>query len=154
MGHGGRALMMGWVAHRGSDKDLTMLLQDVSTACKQIASALRNAAFAGYHGGEGTENVQGETQKKLDVIANDIFLQSCEFGGNLIAMVSEEMGEIYPVPHHFPKGRYILLFDPLDGSSNIDVNVSVGSIFSVLRAEDGEDAVSLQSVLRTSNKTV
>ena len=85
----------------------------------------------------GTVNVQGETQKKLDVLANDIFLRTNEWGGQLAGMVSEEMDEPYAIPAEYPRGKYLLLFDPLDGSSNIDVNVAVGSIFSVLRCPDG-----------------
>jgi fructose-1,6-bisphosphatase I len=138
----------------GSDEKLTMLLHDVTTACKAISNALKNGALADVLGSLGTENVQGETQKKLDVLANDIFLRRCEFGGTLAAMVSEEMDEIYPIPAHFPRGRYILLFDPLDGSSNIDVNVSVGSIFSVLKLPDGVDTVSYETVLHPGTEQV
>jgi fructose-1,6-bisphosphatase I len=138
----------------GSDEKLTMLLHDVTTACKAISNALKNGALAEVLGTLGTENIQGETQKKLDVLANDIFLRRCEFGGTLAAMVSEEMDEIYPIPAHFPRGRYILLFDPLDGSSNIDVNVSVGSIFSVLKLPDGNDTVSYETVLHPGTAQV
>ena len=138
----------------GSDEKLTMLLHDVTTACKAISNALKNGALAEVLGSLGTENVQGETQKKLDVLANDIFLRRCEFGGTLAAMVSEEMDEIYPIPAQYPRGRYILLFDPLDGSSNIDVNVSVGSIFSVLKLPDGNDTVSYETVLHPGTAQV
>jgi fructose-1,6-bisphosphatase I len=131
----------------GSDEKLTMLLHDVTTACKAISNALKNGALAEVLGSLGTENIQGETQKKLDVLANDIFLRRCEFGGALAAMVSEEMDEIYPIPPQYPRGRYILLFDPLDGSSNIDVNVSVGSIFSILKLPEGTHTVSYETVL-------
>ena len=78
--------------------------------------------------------MQGEPQQKLDVLANDIFVRTNEWGGQLAGLVSEEMEEPYPIPSEFPRGRYLLLFDPLDGSSNIDVDVAVGSIFSVLRS--------------------
>lgn len=88
------------------------------------------------------------------MLANDIFLRRCEFGGTLAAMVSEEMDEIYPIPAHFPRGRYILLIDPLDGSSNIDVNISVGSIFSVLKLPDGNDTVSYETVLHPGTAQV
>ena len=81
----------------------------------------------------GTENVQGEVQKKLDVISNEILLEANEWGGHLAGMASEEMDNAYQIPGKYPKGAYLLVFDPLDGSSNIDVNVSVGTIFSVLR---------------------
>ncbi|MCH2219757.1 MAG: class 1 fructose-bisphosphatase, partial [Dechloromonas sp.] len=93
------------------------------------------------------ENVQGEVQKKLDVIANEVLIEANEWGGHLAAMASEEMDDIYTVPNRYPHGEYLLLFDPLDGSSNIDVNVSIGTIFSVLQHRDGQD-VSAQSFLQ------
>jgi fructose-1,6-bisphosphatase I len=88
-------------------------------------------------GDAGSGNIQGEAQKKLDVIANEILLEANEWGGHLAAMASEEMEGPHAIPHRFPKGEYLLLFDPLDGSSNIDVNTSVGTIFSVLRCPEG-----------------
>ena len=132
----------------GGDRDLLTLLHSVATACKAISNSLKNGALADVLGSLDTENVQGETQKKLDVIANDIFLRRCEFSGVLAAMVSEEMDEIYEIPPRFPKGHYVLLFDPLDGSSNIDINVSVGSIFSVMRLPDVPEKVTYETVLR------
>jgi fructose-1,6-bisphosphatase I len=81
--------------------------------------------------------VQGETQKKLDVLSNEILLEANEWGGHLAALASEEMDDPHPIPHRYPKGEYLLVFDPLDGSSNIDVNISVGTIFSVLRCPEG-----------------
>ena len=117
--------------------DFTGLLSDIISACKQIAHAVNKGALIGVLGSAGSENVQGETQKKLDVITNDIFMQSTEWGGHLAAMASEEMDEIYPIPAQYPRGKYLLTFDPLDGSSNIDVNISVGTIFSILYCPDG-----------------
>ncbi|MDA8966169.1 class 1 fructose-bisphosphatase [Planktomarina temperata] len=137
-----------------TDRDLTTLLHGVATACKAVSSSLKNGALADVLGSLETENVQGETQKKLDVIANDIFLQRCEFSGVLAAMVSEEMEEVYPIPAQFPKGRYVLLFDPLDGSSNIDVNVSVGSIFSIIRLAETPEDGSFDAVLRPGSEQV
>lgn len=135
--------------HRdGLDSDLATLLHAVATACKAISNSLKNGALADVLGSLESENVQGETQKKLDVIANDIFLRRCEYSGVLAAMVSEEMDEIYEIPEKFPKGRYVLLFDPLDGSSNIDINVSVGSIFSVLYLPEVPDRITYETVLR------
>lgn len=130
------------------DRDLLTLLHSVATACKAISNSLKNGALADVLGSLASENVQGETQKKLDVIANDIFLRRCEFSGVLAAMVSEEMDEVYPIPPQFPKGRYVLLFDPLDGSSNIDINVSVGSIFSILRLPEVPEEITFDTVLR------
>ncbi len=91
------------------------------------------ARWAACSAAWGTENVQGEVQKKLDVMSNEILLEANEWAGNLAGMASEEMDHPYQIPGRYPKGAYLLVFDPLDGSSNIDVNVSVGTIFSVLR---------------------
>jgi fructose-1,6-bisphosphatase I/sedoheptulose-1,7-bisphosphatase len=94
--------------------------------------------------------VQGEDAEALDVIGNQAFIDFNEWGGNLAGMASEEMAEPYQIPGCYPKGKYLLVFDPLDGSSNIDVNVAVGSIFSVLRAPEGarEAAVQEQDFLQ------
>ncbi len=117
--------------------ELIALVNDIQTACKYIASAVARGALATAHSAPGATNVQGEEQKALDVVANDIMLSCCEWGGYLAGMVSEEMEAPYPIPPQYPRGRYLLVFDPLDGSSNLDVNVTVGTIFSVLRAPEG-----------------
>jgi len=117
--------------------DFTGLISDVIMACKQIAHDVNKGALIGVLGSAGSENVQGETQKKLDIITNEVFIKSTEWGGHLAAMASEEMDDVYPIPAKYPKGKYLLVFDPLDGSSNIDVNISVGTIFSILRAPKG-----------------
>jgi len=120
--------------------ELRLLLEVVARACKSISHAVNKGALGGVLGSAHSENVQGEVQKKLDIIANEVLIEANEWGGHLAAMASEEMDSIYVVPNRYPQGEYLLLFDPLDGSSNIDVNVSVGSIFSVLRGpEDGRD---------------
>ena len=118
---------------RALPAELRLLVEVVSRAVKAIAISVNKGALAGVLGDAGTGNIQGEAQKKLDVIANEILLEANEWGGHLGAMASEEMDKPHPIPHRMPKGEYLLLFDPLDGSSNIDVNVSVGTIFSVLR---------------------
>ena len=117
--------------------DLRLLIEVVARACKSISIAISKGALSDNLGSAGDENVQGEVQKKLDVISNEILLEANEWGGHLAAMASEEMEHPHQIPHRFPKGEYLLLFDPLDGSSNIDVNVSVGTIFSVLRCPEG-----------------
>ena len=117
--------------------DLRLLLEVVARACKAISISIGKGGLAGVLGNAGSENVQGEVQKKLDVISNEILLDANEWGGHLAAMASEEMEAPYAIPNRYPKGEYLLLFDPLDGSSNIDVNVSVGTIFSVLRCPEG-----------------
>ncbi len=117
--------------------DLRLLIEVVARACKQISVAVGKGALGGVLGDAGTGNVQGEAQKKLDVIANDVLLEANAWGGHLAGIASEEMDHSQPIPDVYPRGNYLLLFDPLDGSSNIDVNVSIGTIFSVLRCPDG-----------------
>jgi fructose-1,6-bisphosphatase I len=117
--------------------DFTGLLNDVCTACKNISHAVNKGELIGVLGTAGSENVQGETQKKLDIISNDMVTDATCWGGHLAGMASEEMDEVSPIPAEYPKGKYLLVFDPLDGSSNIDVNISVGTIFSILRAPEG-----------------
>ncbi|MFM2068813.1 MAG: hypothetical protein RLZZ584_3722, partial [Pseudomonadota bacterium] len=127
----------------GASGDLNSLILDVALACKSIAQSVAFGELGGVMGDSrldaaqgGAVNVQGEVQKKLDVIANEAFCRMTEWGGNLAGQASEEMDEPAQIPTQFPRGKYLLVFDPLDGSSNIDVNVSVGSIFSVLRAPE------------------
>ena len=117
--------------------DLRLLIEVVARACKAISIAIGKGGLADVLGAAGSDNVQGEAQKKLDIISNEIFLEANEWGGHLAAMASEEMELPHPIPNRYPKGEYLLLFDPLDGSSNIDVNVSIGTIFSVLRCPEG-----------------
>ncbi|MCL6620042.1 MAG: class 1 fructose-bisphosphatase, partial [Thermomonas hydrothermalis] len=122
--------------------ELRLLVEVVARACKRISIAVGKGALGGVLGdageaGQASINVQGEAQKKLDVLSNEILLEANAWGGHLAGLASEEMTTSLPIPEPFPRGRYLLLFDPLDGSSNIDVNVSVGTIFSVLRCPDG-----------------
>ncbi|MDH5377040.1 MAG: class 1 fructose-bisphosphatase [Gammaproteobacteria bacterium] len=119
------------------DNDLIGLIENVMTACKQISNAVNHGALFGVLGSAGSENVQGETQKKLDVMSNDMFINSTQWGGQLAGMASEEEDEVYQIPSEYPKGQYLMYFDPLDGSSNIDVNITVGSIFSIVRCPEG-----------------
>ncbi len=119
--------------------DLRLLLEVVARAVKAISVNVSKGAIAGVLGEAGNINVQGEAQKRLDVVANEILLLSNEWGGHLAAMASEEMELPYAIPNRYPRGEYLLVFDPLDGSSNIDVNISVGTIFSVLRCPDGAE---------------
>ena len=122
-------------------EELRLLLEVVARACKTIGHSVGKGALGNILGSNETENVQGEVQKKLDILSNEILLESNEWGGHLSAMASEEMETIHPISKTYPHGSYLLLFDPLDGSSNIDVNVSIGTIFSVLKMpEDKTDA--------------
>ena len=134
--------------------DLRLLLEVVARACKSISQAVNKGALGGVLGTAGSENVQGEVQKKLDIIANEVLIEANEWGGHLAAMASEEMDSIYVVPNRYPQGEYLLLFDPLDGSSNIDVNVSIGTIFSVLKKPEGDGAIVENDFLQAGNKQV
>ena len=126
--------------HKGViNADLRFLIEVVSRACHAISIAIGKGGLGGVLGEAGSDNVQGEAQKKLDVLSNDILLDANEWGGHLAAMASEEMDLPHTIPHRYPQGEYLLLFDPLDGSSNIDVNVSIGTIFSVLKCPEGAD---------------
>ena len=119
--------------------DLRLLIEVVARACTSISVAIGKGGLGGVLGEAGSDNVQGEAQKKLDVISNEILLEANEWGGHLAAMASEEMDLPSLIPNRYPQGEYLLLFDPLDGSSNIDINVSVGTIFSVLKCPEGAD---------------
>jgi fructose-1,6-bisphosphatase I/sedoheptulose-1,7-bisphosphatase len=118
--------------------DFNALILDISIACKAIARQVALGALvdAGANTG-GDVNVQGEVQKPLDVISNEMLILQTEWSGHLAGIVSEELDVPYQIPGEYVRGKYLLVFDPLDGSSNLDVNVSVGSIFSVLRAPAG-----------------
>jgi len=134
--------------------DLRLLLEVVARACKSISHAVNKGALGGVLGSAESENVQGEVQKKLDIIANEVLLEANEWGGHLAAMASEEMDSIYPVPNRYPQGEYLLMFDPLDGSSNIDVNVSIGTIFSVLKKAEDSQGVTEQDFLQPGKQQV
>jgi len=134
--------------------ELRLLVEVVARAVKAISLNVNKGALAGVLGDAGTGNVQGEAQKKLDVIANEILLEANEWGGHLAAMASEEMEKPHPIPHRMPKGEYLLLFDPLDGSSNIDVNIAVGTIFSVLRCPEGVDPADEKAFLQPGTRQV
>ncbi|KTT21847.1 class 1 fructose-bisphosphatase [Pseudacidovorax intermedius] len=133
---------------------LRLLLEVVARACKRISLSVNKGALGGVLGTAGSENVQGEVQKKLDIIANEVLIEANEWGGHLAAMASEEMDSIYVVPNRYPQGEYLLMFDPLDGSSNIDVNVSIGTIFSVLKKPDDHPGVQEADFLQAGCKQV
>ena len=133
---------------------LRLLLEVVARACKSISHAVNKGALGGVLGSADSENVQGEMQKKLDIIANEVLIEANEWGGHLAGMASEEMDGIYVVPNRYPQGEYLLLFDPLDGSSNIDVNVSIGTIFSVLKMPEDDRGVDAGDFLQKGSQQV
>jgi fructose-1,6-bisphosphatase I/sedoheptulose-1,7-bisphosphatase len=132
--------------------DFTAVLNHMRLACKRISFIVGRGALGAAQGATESVNVQGETQMKLDVISNDIFLRTSEFGGQLAGMVSEELDEPYQIPAEYPLGKYLLVFDPLDGSSNIDINAPTGSIFSVLKAPNGMSPPVLADFLQPGTK--
>lgn len=134
--------------------EFSLLLNDIASACKAIAHEVNRGGLTGNLGIAGSENIQGEVQKKLDVITNDIFIKSLEWTGHLAAMASEENDEIIQIPSGYPRGKYLICFDPLDGSSNIDVNISVGTIFSILRAPDGDGNTTAEAFMQPGTEQV
>lgn len=138
--------------HSGATGEFTLLLNDIATACKAISHAINRGGLTGTLGAVETANVQGEIQKELDLIANDIFIGALEWTGHLAGMVSEENEEIIQIPASYPKGPYLVCFDPLDGSSNIDLNLSVGSIFSILEAPDSTRKARTTDFLQPGNR--
>jgi len=131
----------------------SMLLNNIVTACKEISHLVNRGNLVGVLGSAESENVQGEVQKKLDIITNDIMVNALNWTGHLAGMASEEVDDIITIPKQYPKGKYLALFDPLDGSSNIDVNLAVGTIFSILRCREGVDP-SVEDFLRKGSEQV
>ncbi len=123
-------------------------------ATGEFTALLNDIVLVGALGSAGSENVQGETQKKLDVLSNEMFISCNEWAGHLAAMASEEMDDVYQIPDQYPRGKYLITFDPLDGSSNIDVNVSVGTIFSILRCPGGVERPTERDFLQAGTQQV
>ncbi|MEJ2633464.1 MAG: class 1 fructose-bisphosphatase [Acidihalobacter sp.] len=138
----------------GATGELTLVISDIATACKAISNGLKNGALADMLGSLDNENVQGETQKKMDVLSNDIMLHVHRHFGHVAAMASEEMEEIVYIPDNVKYGKYLVVFDPLDGSSNMDVNAPLGTIFSVLRAPAGITSPTTQDFLQPGTQQV
>ena len=139
---------------QGATGEFTGLLNDIATACKKISALVDKGDLVGVLGSAGSENVQGETQKKLDIITNEVFIEALSHNGHVAGLASEEMDEILELPKDAPRGHYLVLFDPLDGSSNIDVNVSVGTIFSILKAPEGVENPKAEDFLQPGTTQV
>ena len=131
----------------------TLLLNNIVTACKQISNRVNRGAINGVLGAADSENVQGEVQKKLDIITHDIMVKSLQWGGHAAGLASEETDQPIKIPSQYPRGKYLVLFDPLDGSSNIDNNMTVGTIFSILRCNEGIDP-EVEDFLRPGHEQV
>ena len=133
---------------------LTGLIKNITGACKEIAGLVTCGGINDLNGVAGSENIQGEAQKKLDIISNDVMVRHLSSSGHLAAMLSEEVEGIIRMPSGVPKGDYLVAFDPLDGSSNIDVNISVGTIFSVLRCPSGIKEPTAEDFLQLGTEQV
>lgn len=141
-------------AHPGSSGELTSLLWDLTIAAKVISHQVNRGGLGDIFGETGEENVTGDLVRRLDRIAQDTIYRAMDHGGHLCVMVSEESPEIIPIPARYPKGKYVLLYDPLDGSSNIDANVSIGTIFSVHRRVTASGDGTLEDCLRPGTEQV
>lgn len=140
--------------------ELTLILNNIVTACKKISAAVNKGALVGTMGSLESKNIQGEVQKQLDVITNEIFLECNQWSGHMAGMASEEMDDPYTIPEKYrhsdknQRGKYLMLFDPLDGSSNVNVNISVGTIFSILRCPEGVTNPRLEDFLQPGTRQV
>lgn len=134
--------------------DFTGLLSEIATAAKIISREVNKAGLIDILGYQGSENVHGEKVQKLDLFANETFIKTLCHTGHLIGVASEEMEGIYQIPDHYPKGKYVLLMDPLDGSSNIDVNISIGSIFSIHRRKSSGSQATMEDFLQPGRSQV
>jgi fructose-1,6-bisphosphatase I len=132
----------------------TNLLYDIALAAKIIARETTRAGLVNILGQAGSTNIHGESQQKLDVFADQTFFNMCDHTGRLCVMASEEQDDIIPIPDHFPSGPYVLIYDPLDGSANIDVNTSIGTIFAVHRKVSSGERGSLEDVLQPGRDLV
>jgi len=141
-------------AHKGSTGEFTGLINDIVSACKKISHLVNRSGIIGLGGAAESENVQGEVQKKLDIITNDVMVDHLNWSGNIAAMASEEIEEIIQIPDNMPKGKYLIAFDPLDGSSNIDINLSVGTIFSILRCPEGITQPTVEDFMQKGTEQV
>ena len=141
-------------AHKNSTGEMSGLLNDIVSACKKISHLVNRSGIIGIGGAAESENVQGEKQKKLDIITNDVMVDHLNWTGHLAAMASEEIEEIIQIPANIPKGQYLIAFDPLDGSSNIDVNLSVGTIFSILRCPESVTEPTIEHFMQKGTEQV
>jgi len=140
--------------HPGATGELSKLLHDLSLAAKVISLEVNKAGLADILGFTGDNNVHGEKVKKLDIFAHDMLIRAMDHGGHLAIMASEEEEDIIHIPDHYKTGKYVLLFDPLDGSSNIDVNISIGTIFAIYRRISNAGPGTLEDCLQPGDKQI
>ncbi|MBI2430360.1 MAG: class 1 fructose-bisphosphatase [Ignavibacteriales bacterium] len=140
--------------HPGATGHFSNILRDLSLAIKIIWREVSKAGLVNILGTAGTQNVSGDVVKKLDVFADETIFKAMDHGGHLCVMASEEHETIVPIPDQYPKGKYVLLYDPLDGSGNIDANVSIGTIFSIYRRVSKNGQGTLEDVLQPGYKQI
>lgn len=150
-----RHIIEGEKLHPEATGELSKLLSDLSLAAKVISLEVNKAGLVDILGFTGDSNIHGEQVKKLDMFAHDMLFRAMDHGGHLCVMASEEEEDIIHIPDKFNIGKYVLLFDPLDGSSNIDANISIGTIFSIYRrvTPDGKPGT-LEDCLQQGMKQV
>lgn len=141
-------------ANPGATGDLSGLLSDIVSACKHISHLVGRIGIIGLGGYADSENIQGETQKKLDVISNEVMIDHLKWTGHLSAMASEENEQIIQIPARYPRGKYLICFDPLDGSDNLDINLTVGTIFSIMRGPEGKKNPSLKDFMQPGTEQI
>jgi fructose-1,6-bisphosphatase I len=141
-------------AHPGASGDFSGLLRDLTLAFKIVWREVSKAGLVNILGMTGTENIHGDKVKKLDVFADEKIYQAMDHGGYLCVMASEENEDVLQIPEKYPTGKYVLLYDPLDGSSNIDVNVNIGTIFSIYRRVTPKGQGTLEDCLQPGYKQV
>jgi len=149
-----RHIVEGERAHPGASGDFSGLLRDLTLAFKVIWREVSKAGLVNILGFAGKQNIHGEEVKKLDVFAHETIYKAMDHGGHLCVMASEENEDLLQIPDHYPNGKYVLLYDPLDGSGNIDANVTVGSIFSIFKRVTPSGKGTLQDVLQPGYKQV
>jgi fructose-1,6-bisphosphatase I len=139
-------------SHPEAQGAFSNILTDMALAAKVISREVNMAGLMDILGGTGSRNVQGEDVQKLDEFAQEVIFRAMDHTGDLACMVSEECEDFIPIPEKFPAGEYVLVFDPLDGSSNIDVNVSIGTIFAIYKKVSDEERGSLADCLQSGRR--
>jgi len=150
----GRHIIEGERAHPGATGNFSGVLGDLTLAIKIIWKEVSKAGLVDILGLTGKENVHGDQVKKLDVFADDTIYKAMDHGGHLCVMASEENEDVLQIPDEYPTGKYVLLYDPLDGSSNIDANVNIGTIFSIYRRLSHSGKGTMQDCLQPGYKQI
>ncbi len=149
-----RHIIEGERAHPGATGDFSSLLRDLTLAFKVIWREVSKAGLVNILGTIGRENIHGEQVKKLDVFSDETIYRAMDHGGHLCVMASEENEDVLLIPEHYPTGKYVMIYDPLDGSSNIDANVTIGTIFSIYRRVTPSGNGSMEDCLQPGYKQI